>query len=200
MPEDLRELLYQMREEAAEAWRVADPRKCVAAQVRRNQDLFARVEQMIGPTAWAELPPRTHIAWGDQAICHWTLHPPARWPSTQTSVKIADLVARLPCEDETYIEFVARPTGDWNGVTCDACRIRLPTLLRELGSALDDVHEGILEGFRAHPETLRAQELYARDVEPKLTAEQRQRFADQARQHAERYARRAARRSLRGAP
>jgi hypothetical protein len=193
--EKLRDLLWRMREEADEAWRNVDPRSAAHCHAKRDLKLLGAVEELLGPNAWGALEPTKHIAWGDQAICHWTFHPPTRWPATQTYAKITELITRLPCEDETYVEFVARPNSDWNGVTCDACRVRLPSLLRELSIALDDVHEGILEGFRAHPETKRAQELYARDVEPKLTAEQRKRYADQIQLINERAARRAARRS-----
>lgn len=139
----LRELLWRMREEAEETWRNVDPH-----QAKRDLKLFSEIEELLGPTAWDSLEPTTHIAWGDQAICHWTRHPPPRWPPTQTSVKIAELIIQLPSMDGTYIEFVARPHADWSGVTCDACRIRLPTLLRELSRALDDMQEGIIEGVR----------------------------------------------------
>jgi hypothetical protein len=185
-----------MREEADEAWRNVDPKRAVRHHAKRDLKLLAEVEDLLGPNAWNALGPAKHIAWNDQAICHWTFHAPAHWPPTQTAVKIADLIARLPCaDDETYVEFIARPDVDWNGVTCDACRIRLPTLLRELGSTLDDLQEGIMEGFRTHPDTLRAQELYERDVEPTLTAAQRQRRDAQAQQVRDRNARRSARRA-----
>ena len=170
----LLELLWRMREEADEAWRNVDH-----AHVKRDLKLLDEIEELLGPSTWNSLEPSTHITWGDQAICHWTRHPFPRWPPTQGSVKITELIIQLPSEDETYIEFISRPETDWNGVTCDACRVRLPTLLREVSIALDDMQEGILESFRAHPETLRAQASYIRDVEPKLTPEQRQRFADQ---------------------
>jgi hypothetical protein len=192
----LRALLRRMREEADEAWRNADPRSAMRSGARRDKELLAEVEALIGPTAWGALEPAIHIEWGDQAICHWTLHPRARWPSSQTAVKIAELIARLPCaEDETFVEFVARPDPRWNGVTCDACRVRLPTLLRELSVILDDLQEGILEGHRAHPHTKLAHESYLRHVEPNLTAEQRMRYAAQAEAIDEKLARRAARRS-----
>lgn len=194
--EKLRELLWRMREEADEAWRNVDPRRAERHHAKRDPKLLSEIEALIGPTAWDALLPTTHIAWGDQAICHWTFHPPAQWPPTQTSVKLSELIAKLPCkDDETYVEYVARPDADWNGVTCDACRIRLPTLLREMSGILDDMHEGIMEGFRTDPATIRAQELYARDIEPTLTEDQRQFHDEQARQLGERNVRRAARRA-----
>lgn len=196
----LRELLHRMREDAEEAWRNVDPQRAVRHHAKRNLKLRDEIENLIGPTTWDALGPMKHIVWGDQAICHWTFHAPAHWPPTQTCVKITALITQLPSEDETYVEFVARPDAGWNGVTCDACRVRLPTLLREMSGALDDLHEGIMEGSRTHPETLRAQELYKRDIEPKLTAEQRQRNTDQVRRNEERNARRAARRGRLAAP
>lgn len=198
--EKLRNLLRRLREEAAEAWRNVDPRRAARHHFKRDGNLHEEIDDLIGPTAWDALPSTVHIEWGDQAICRWTFHPPAQWPPSQTCVKIAALVAELPCkDDETYVEFVARPDASWNGVTCDACRIQLPTLLHELSSALDDVQEGIMEGFRTNPETIRARELYARDIEPKLTIEQRQRYEAQEQQLRERSDRRAARRARSGA-
>lgn len=192
----LRELLWRMREEAEEAHRNVDPKRAVKHHYLRDLKLLHEVEDLLGPTAWDALESATHIAWDDKAICHWTFHPPAQWPPTQKAVKMSDLIVRLPCaEDETFVEYVARPDADWNGVTCDACRVKLPTLLRELSLVLDDLHEGIMEGLRADPSTSRAQELYKRDIEPKLTAGQRQRYADHAQKHAATIARRAARRS-----
>lgn len=135
----LRELLWRLREEADEAWRNVDHH-----HAKRDLKLLGEIEELLGPTAWDALEPTTHIAWGNQAICHWTRHPPARWPPTQRSVKITELIVQLPSEDETCIEFVSQPDADWSGVTCDACRVRLPTLLRELSSVLDDVQEGIM--------------------------------------------------------
>jgi len=191
----LRGLLRRMREEADEAWRNIDPHRAARHHAVRDDKLRDEIETLIGPTGWNALEPATHIAWGDQAICHWTMHAPAQWPPTQTCVKITELITRLPSEDATYVEFLARPAVDWNGVTCDACRVRLPTLLREMSRNLDDVQEGIMEGYRTHPETIRAQELYARDIEPTLTAEQRQRYEEQEQQIRERNERRAARRA-----
>jgi hypothetical protein len=187
----LRELLWRMQEEADEAWRNVDPK----SGAERDLALRAEVEDLLGPSAWDALGPTTHIVWDERAICHWTPHVLVRWPPTQTAVKISDLIVRLRCEeDETFVEFVTRPDVDWGGVTCDTCRIRLPTLLRELSLVLDDLHEGIMEGHRAHPETIRARESYAREVGPELTAEQRQRHAVQAEENNARDARRAARR------
>lgn len=192
----LRELLWRMREEADEAWRNVDPHSVLQSRARRDLQLLADVEELLGPTAWDALTPTTHIVWGDQAICHWTLHAPSRWPPTQRAVKITELIVELPDpDDDTHVEFVARPQADWSGVDCDGCRIRLPTLLREMSVFLDDVQEGIMEGFRAHPETIRAQEIYAREIEPKLTTEQRQRYAEQVQEIAARQARRRARRA-----
>jgi hypothetical protein len=183
-------LLYRLREEVEEAWRNADH-----AYVKRDRKLLNELEQLLGPSTWDSLEPSTHITWGDQAICHWTRHPSTRWPQTQGAVKITDLIVQLPSEDETYIEFVSRPDTNWNGVTCDACRVRLPTLLREVSIALDDLQEGLLEGFRSHPETLRARASYMRNVEPTLTPEQRQRFAEQLQRIDARNALRAKRRT-----
>ncbi|HSX22420.1 MAG TPA: hypothetical protein VLE97_06545 [Gaiellaceae bacterium] len=192
----LRDLLRRMREEACEAWRNVDLQSALECGAKRDSDLLREAEELIGPTAWDALDPAVHIEWGDRAICHWTLHPPARWPTTQSSVKIAEVITQLPCaDDETLVEFVTRPDADWNGVTCDACRVRLPTLLRELTGILDDLQEGILEGHRTHPETLRAKESYAKYVEPNLTTEQRVRYAEQAQRINAKNARRAARRS-----
>ena len=191
----LRELLWLMREEAEEGWRNVDPLRAVRHHAERDLKLRDEIEALIGPMAWDALESTTHIAWHDQAICHWTIHAPVHWPPTQTSVAITELIVRLPCEDdETYVEFVARPDANWNGVTCDACRLRLPTLLREMSAVLDDLHEGIMEGVRTHPETIRARELYERDVEPKLSPVQRQRDDEQRQRHCTRNERRRARR------
>jgi hypothetical protein len=59
------------------------------------------------------------------------------------------------------------------------------------------VQEGIMEGARTHPETIGVKELYARDVEPALTPEQRQRYAEQAQRINERDTRHATRRAPR---
>jgi hypothetical protein len=191
----LRDLLWRMREEADEAHRNCDPKKSIKYHFMRDLKLFREVEELLGPTTWDALDSTTHIEWGDQAICHWTFHPPAQWPPTQKAVKITKLIVQLPCaEDETLVEFVARPDADWSGVTCDACRIRLPAILREVSGILDDLHEGILEGARVDPETIRAGAEYKRLIEPTLTAEQRQRYAEQAQHIGEKNARRAARR------
>lgn len=191
----LRDLLARMREEADDAWRCVDAGHAMKHHAERDRGLRGEVEALIGPSSWDALEPARHILWGDRAICHWTLHAPARWPASQTYVPITDLIVRLPCpEDETYVEYVARPDADWNGVTCDACRVRLPTLLREVSVALDDMHEGIIEGFRTHPETIHAKERYALDIEPTLTPDQRQRHAEQIRKLHEKDLRRAARR------
>jgi hypothetical protein len=192
----LRELLSRMREEADEARRNVDPKSVLRYGAKRDRQLLDEVEALLGPRAWDALDSATHIEWGDQAICHWTLYPPTRWPSSQKAVKIADLIARLPCEDdETFVEFVARPDPSWNGVTCDDCRVRLPTLLRQLSVILDDLQEGIIEGHRTHPQTKLAYESYLRHVEPKLMAEQRARYAEQTKAIESKDARRAARRA-----
>jgi hypothetical protein len=190
----LRDLLWRMREEAAEAWRNVGPGR--PRRARRNQALFREVEDVLGPDAWDSLDPATHVVWDETAICRWTQHGPARWPETQKAVPIASLIVQLPCaEDESFVEFVARPDADWNGVTCDACRVRLPTLLREMSAILDDVQEGVMEGYRSDPGTIRAHASYLRHVEPRLTTEQRQRYADQAQRINAKNARRAARRA-----
>jgi len=190
-----------MREEAAEAWRNVDPKKAIQHGAKRDLALLHEVEALLGPDAWDTLAPATHISWGAQAICHWTRYSPAHWPPTQKAVKIADLIVRLPCaEDETLIEFVAHPDPNWNGVSCDACRVRLPTLLRELSVILDDMHEGIIEGHRALLDTRQAHDLYLQEIESKLTAEQRERNAVQAKAIAAKNARRAVRRSRQTIP
>lgn len=140
-----RDLLRQMRDEGEEAWRwVEDGRG-----KRRNGALFAKVEDKIGPSSWDQLIPMTHIVWGEDAICRWTAHPVKRWPKSQKHVMITQLIIKKDVvvgEDST--EFVAYPAPDWNGVSCDDCKTRLPTLLRELGIVMREMREGIMTGFR----------------------------------------------------
>lgn len=127
------ELLWRMREEADEAWRNAGHR-----QSKRDWKLLDEIEGILGPAAWDSLKPTIHITWGDLAICHWTHHPPARWPPTQGAMKITELIIRTPSPDGTGFKFISNPEADWNTATCGACCTRLPVLLCELGSVLDD--------------------------------------------------------------
>jgi hypothetical protein len=95
------------------------------------------------------------------------------WPASQTTVSITKLITKKDPTDRRNSEFVAYPTPNWSGVTCADCQRRLPTLLRELGTVMEDIHVGIMEGFRTDPETIKAATYYEEHVAPKLSPERR---------------------------
>ncbi len=177
------ELLGCMRDEAEEAWLDVRERNDqlkrgdLRHKVGRDRALFDEVRTVVGPSTSERIPENVHIAWGDKAICHFTQRATKYWPKFQTAVDIAKLITAKNAEDPTDAEFVAYPPEDWGGVTCEACRIRLPTLLREMGVIMRDMHRGIMEGYRTHPETIAATKFYEEVVLPNARPERQREYA-----------------------